>query len=204
MPTDSLVSTRVPSGPPAAPSPTPATTGRVVLHEESYADGVFSGTEAKAQVFLTAYTLDDADPREERPVAFVFNGGPGSASVWLHLGLLGPRRVVAGDAGRAWPRHPAGSWTTPKRFDALGSRLVDPMSTGYSRAVDGQKPGDCHGFAADIESIPVNRPLWTSRNGRWLSPEIRHRRSYGTLRGAHPTKAPPASPRDVSQRPLSV
>src|SRR5262245_210360 len=82
-----------------------ATTGRLVLREEVLTDGKFDGHLPKAEVFLTAYTLDDADPTR-RPVTFAFNGGPGSSSVWLHLGLFGPRRVVSGDAGNiAAPPH---------------------------------------------------------------------------------------------------
>src|ERR1041384_4969209 len=64
-----------------------ATTGRVVLRKEVVTDGKFDGHVPKAEVFLTAYTLDDADPTQ-RPVTFAFNGGPGSSSIWLHLGLL--------------------------------------------------------------------------------------------------------------------
>jgi carboxypeptidase C (cathepsin A) len=79
-----------------------ATTGRIVLREEVYTDGKFEGLKPKAEVFLTAYTLDDGDAAD-RPVTFAFNGGPGSSSIWLHLGLLGPRRVVSGDVGELAP-----------------------------------------------------------------------------------------------------
>src|SRR5262249_31535700 len=67
-----------------------ATAGRIVLRKEVHTDGKFDGHLPKAEVFLTAYTVDGADPAK-RPVTFAFNGGPGSSSVWLHLGLLGPR-----------------------------------------------------------------------------------------------------------------
>src|ERR1044071_2859816 len=79
-----------------------ATTGRIVLRKEVLTDGKFDGHLPKAEVFLTAYTLDGADPTQ-RPVTFAFNGGPGAASVWLHLGLFGPRRVVSGDVGDLAP-----------------------------------------------------------------------------------------------------
>src|ERR1022692_715107 len=69
------------------------TAGRVVLRTEGHTDDKFDGAEAKAEVFVVAYTLDDADA-STRPVTFAFNGGPGSSSVWVHLGLLGPRRVL--------------------------------------------------------------------------------------------------------------
>ena len=68
-----------------------ATTGRIVLRDEVYEDGTFKGYKPKAEVSITSYTLDTAD-QTRRPVTFAFNGGPGSSSVWLHLGLFGPRR----------------------------------------------------------------------------------------------------------------
>src|SRR6478672_9255739 len=73
-----------------------ATAGRVVLREEVVEDGVFKGHRAKAELSVTSYVLD-APAGTTRPVTFAFNGGPGSSSVWLHLGLLGPRRVDSGD-----------------------------------------------------------------------------------------------------------
>src|ERR1041384_4069518 len=75
-----------------------ATAGRLVLRREVLTEGKFDGHMAKAEVFLTSYTVDGTDTAR-RPVTFAFNGGPGSSSVWLHLGVLGPRRVLAGDAG---------------------------------------------------------------------------------------------------------
>src|SRR5262245_55481552 len=76
--------------------PYAATTGRVVLRKEILTEDKFEGAQATAEVFMVAYTLDGADPAS-RPVTFAFNGGPGSSSVWLHLGVLGPRRVLSGD-----------------------------------------------------------------------------------------------------------
>src|ERR1044072_7641631 len=114
-----------------------ATTGRVVLRKEVVTDGKFDGHKAKAELFVTAYTVDGADPLQ-RPVTFAFNGGPGSASVWLHLGLLGPRRVVSGDAG-ALEAPPYGLTDNAETL-LLHSDLVfiDPVSTGYSRAAQGE------------------------------------------------------------------
>ena len=74
-----------------------ARTGRVVLGEEEVKEDVFLGWKARAEMSVTAYTLDDADVTT-RPITFVFNGGPGSSSIWLHMGLLGPRRVDLGSA----------------------------------------------------------------------------------------------------------
>ncbi|MEU6860409.1 peptidase S10 [Glycomyces sp. NPDC046736] len=160
-----------------------ATTGRIVLHEEVTEDEKFNGRKAKAEVSITWYTLDDAEATE-RPVTFAFNGGPGSASIWLHMGLLGPRRVDSGDAGQL----------TPPPFGLLDNEetllrdtdlvFIDPVSTGWSRAVEGEKAGEYHGFTKDIESISEIIRLWTTRNNRWLSPKFLIGESYGGTRGA--------------------
>ncbi|MFI9816271.1 S10 family peptidase [Saccharothrix variisporea] len=160
-----------------------ATTGRVVLRQEVHTDGKFDGHVAKAEVFLTAYTLDGADPAK-RPVTFAFNGGPGSSSVWLHLGLLGPRRVVSGDVGELVPP-PYDLVDNPETLLAHSDLVfIDPVSTGYSRAVKGEKPGEFHGFQGDVESVGEVIRLWTSRHGRWLSPKFLAGESYGTTRAA--------------------
>jgi carboxypeptidase C (cathepsin A) len=160
-----------------------ATTGRIVLRQESHTDDAFDGLTAKAEVFVTAYTLDGADPLN-RPVTFAFNGGPGSSSVWLHLGLLGPRRVVMGDAGTLLP--PPYGLADNQQSLLTHSDLVfiDPVSTGYSRAVKGGKAKEYHGYTGDIESVGEIIRLWTSRHGRWLSPKYLCGESYGTLRAA--------------------
>lgn len=158
-------------------------TGRIVLREELLEEGKAAGHKPKATVFITAYTLDGADART-RPVTFAFNGGPGSSSVWLHLGLLGPRRVVSGDVGAPVP--PPYDLVDNAESLLAHSDLVfiDPVATGYSRAVDGVKPADFHGYTRDIESVAEVIRLWTSRNGRWMSPKFLAGESYGTLRAA--------------------
>ena len=160
-----------------------ATTGRVVLREEHHEDGTFGGHRARAELSMTSYVLDGADVRK-RPVTFAFNGGPGSSSVWLHLGLLGPRRVVGGDAGHLEPP-PYDLVDNPESLLAVSDLVfIDPMSTGWSRAVEGGKPGDYHGYQKDIESVAELIRLWTSRHRRWMSPKFIAGESYGTLRGA--------------------
>jgi carboxypeptidase C (cathepsin A) len=160
-----------------------ATTGRVVLRQEVLTDGKFDGHVPKAEVFLTAYTLDGADAAE-RPVTFAFNGGPGSSSIWLHLGLLGPRRVVSGDAGELAPPPYGLVDNTETLLQHSDLVFIDPVSTGYSRAVEGEKPGEYHGFTRDLESVGEVIRLWTSRNGRWMSPKFLAGESYGTTRAA--------------------
>ncbi|GLZ39849.1 peptidase S10 [Actinokineospora sp. NBRC 105648] len=160
-----------------------ATTGRVVLRREVSTDGKFDGLLPKAEMFVTAYTLDGADPAQ-RPVTFAFNGGPGSASVWLHLGVLGPRRVVAPDAGAPVPP-PYGLVDNTETLLAHSDLVfIDPVSTGYSRAAKGERAADFHGFKADLESVGELIRLWTSRNGRWVSPKFLAGESYGTTRAA--------------------
>jgi len=160
-----------------------ATSGRIVLRQEHHTDDKFDGPQAKAEVFLTAYTADSESPAG-RPVTFAFNGGPGSSSVWLHLGLLGPRRVLSGDVGALLPP-PYGladnAQTLLRHSDLV---FVDPVSTGYSRPVKGEKPGDFHGYGADIASVGEVIRLWTTRNGRWMSPKYLCGESYGTTRAA--------------------
>src|SRR3954447_13990492 len=148
-----------------------ATTGRIVLRQEVYTDGKFDGLKPKAEVFLTAYTLDDADAAD-RPVTFAFNGGPGSSSIWLHLGLLGPRRVVSGDVGELLPP-PYGLADNAESLFAVSDLVfLDPVSTGYSRAVEGTKPEPFHGYQGDIESVAELIRIWTSRHKRWMSPKF--------------------------------
>jgi len=113
-----------------------ATTGRVVLRDEVHEDGKFAGFRPKAEMSLTAYVVD-APASANRPVTFAFNGGPGSSSVWLHLGLFGPRRVVMGDVGELI----APPYRLEDNVDSLLAVsdlvFIDPVSTGYSRAVEG-------------------------------------------------------------------
>jgi carboxypeptidase C (cathepsin A) len=160
-----------------------ATAGRVVLRLERHTDDTFDGTPARAELFVTTYVAD-CDDVHRRPVVFAFNGGPGSSSVWLHMGLLGPRRVGMGDVGALLPppyelvdNHE----TLLKYADLV---LIDPVSTGYSRVVKGEKPKDFHGYGMDVESIGEFIRLWTSRHGRWMSPKYLCGESYGTTRAA--------------------
>ncbi len=160
-----------------------ATTGRIVLRQEGQTDDKFDGVKAQAEVFVTAYTADSETPAA-RPVTFAFNGGPGSSSVWLHLGLLGPRRVLSGDVGALQPP-PYGladnAQTLLRHSDLV---FIDPVSTGYSRAVKGEKPKDFHGYSGDIASVGEVIRLWTTRDGRWMSPKYLCGESYGTTRAA--------------------
>lgn len=160
------------------------TAGTVVLKEESGRDVESEGEKPKAEVFFIAYTKDDVDDPATRPVTFSFNGGPGSSSVWLHLGLLGPRRVWMDDEGNL-PQPPFK--LVDNEFSLLDETdlvFIDPVSTGYSRPVRGEKARQFHGFKKDIETVGAFIRLYCTRYLRWLSPKFLIGESYGTTRAA--------------------
>lgn len=136
-----------------------------------------------ARVFYVAYTLDGVEQKAERPVTFAFNGGPGSSSVWLHLGVLGPRRVPF--EGDTLPKPPYGVVANPySLLDVTDLVFIDPVSTGFSRVAKGQEASQFHGVKGDIESVGEFIRLYCSRNGRWSSPKFLSGESYGTTRAA--------------------
>lgn len=162
-----------------------ATTGTIVLREETAdREKEFEAQRPKAEFFFVAYTKDDETDIAKRPLTFSFNGGPGSSSVWLHLGLLGPRRVVMEfDGGLPKPPYQL----TDNEFSLLDQTdlvFIDPVSTGYSRPVEGEKAKEFHGFKKDFQSVGDFIRLYTSRYGRWLSPKFLIGESYGTTRAA--------------------
>jgi carboxypeptidase C (cathepsin A) len=182
-PTDDLVTTHHSITIDGAELGYTVTAGRMVLRLEGHTDEKFDGQKPKAEVFLTAYTADTDQPGS-RPVTFAFNGGPGSSSVWLHLGLLGPRRVLMGDVGELLPPPYAladNPQTLLRHSDLV---FIDPVSTGFSRPVKGEKSTEFHGYGGDIESVGEVIRLWTTRNGRWMSPKYLCGESYGTTRAA--------------------
>ena len=155
-----------------------ATTGTMVLKEETDKEG----EKPKASIFFVAYTLDDVEDTSKRPVTFSFNGGPGSSSVWLHLGVLGPRRVKPDEHGN--PPQPPYQLTN-NEFSILDKTdlvFIDPVSTGFSRAVPGEEAKQFHGFQKDIESVGNFILLYLGRYQRWRSPKFLIGESYGTTR----------------------
>ncbi len=159
------------------------TCGTLVLREESEKEGKAEGHSARAQVFFIAYTKDEVKAVARRPVTFSFNGGPGSSSVWLHLGLLGPRRVPLEDeAGSELP----GSLVDNEfsLLDASDLVFVDPVGTGFSRMVEGEKVKEYHEYQRDLESVGGFIRLYCSRYGRWSSPKYLIGESYGTTRAS--------------------
>lgn len=140
---------------------------------------------SRANIFYTAYTRQDpANNLATRPVMFCFNGGPGSASVWLHLGALGPRRVKM---------NPDGSLPAPpfalvdNQFSVLDASdlvFIDPVATGFSRAAKDEKADDFFGEEGDVSSVGEFIRLWATRHDRWLSPKFLCGESYGVYRAA--------------------
>lgn len=159
--------------------------GTMVLKEETAdREKEAEGDKPKAQVFFVAYTKDDAADASKRPLTFSFNGGPGSSSVWLHLGILGPRRAVLEFDGSLPPPPFQLTDNEYSLLDQTDLVFIDPVSTGYSRPVDGQKPKEWHGFKKDIQSVGDFIRLYTTRANRWLSPKFLIGESYGTTRAA--------------------
>jgi carboxypeptidase C (cathepsin A) len=165
------------------------TAGTLILREESEKkgenEGVSEGEKPRAAVFFVAYTLneDDAD-HSKRPVTFSFNGGPGSSSVWLHLGALGPRRVLMDDAGNLTQPPYRLTDNEHSLLDETDLVFIDPVSTGFSRAVTGEKAKEFHNFKKDIESVGDFIRLYCTRWRRWPSPKFLVGESYGTTRAA--------------------
>jgi carboxypeptidase C (cathepsin A) len=137
-----------------------------------------------ASVFYIAYTRLGETNTSARPVTFCFNGGPGSSSVWLHLGALGPRRVKMNPDGTL-PPPPFG--LVDNDYSILGASdlvFIDPVATGFSRAAKDEKDDAFFGDKADLDSVGEFIRLWTTRHERWLSPKFLCGESYGVFRAA--------------------
>ena len=142
------------------------------------------GLKPKAKVFFVAYTLDDVADPATRPLTFCFNGGPGSASVWLHMAAMAPRRAALTEDGEAPPPPYQLVDNESTWLDRTDMVFLDPVSTGYSRTLPKEDPKQYHGLKEDIASVGDFIRLYTSRNARWLSPKIVLGESYGTTRAA--------------------
>jgi len=139
---------------------------------------------ARASVFYTAYTRQGETNQAKRPLLFCFNGGPGSSSVWLHLGGLGPRRVKLNDDG-TMPPPPFG--LVDNEYSILHATdlvFIDPVATGFSRPAKDEKAEQFFGQSPDVESVGEFIRLWTTRHQRWRSPKYLLGESYGVFRAA--------------------
>lgn len=153
-----------------------ATAGTLILRDK---DG-----EPIAAVGYVAYVQQDVKDPATRPITFAYNGGPGSSSVWLHMGALGPRRIVVKDASPTPPppyRVVDNGWSILDRSDLV---MIDPVGTGVSKAVGKKKDKDFWGTDPDIEEVSRFIRQYVTDNGRWNSPRYLLGESYGTTRSA--------------------
>src|SRR5574341_1095995 len=140
--------------------------------------------EAIGSLYYTAYTRSDVRDMSTRPLAFVYNGGPGSASAWLHMGAFGPRRIVTTDAGPTPPPPYQLVDNASSLIDVCDLVFVDPIGTGFSKPVGKGVGKDFWGVDEDAASLAQFVRLYVSRNARWTSPKFLIGESYGTTRSA--------------------
>lgn len=159
-----------------------ATAGKLLMKSD--------GGKEKAEVFYVAYTKGDkseegqavVDP--DRPVTFCFNGGPGSCSVWLHLGMLGPKRVELPEDASFTPPPYGVINNEHSLLDKTDLVFIDPVGTGYSRPAKDEKKSQFHGLNEDLASVGQFIHDYTTKNGRWNSPKFVLGESYGGVRAA--------------------
>jgi carboxypeptidase C (cathepsin A) len=137
----------------------------------------------KASFFFVGYTRDDAQDKSKRPVSFIFNGGPGSASSYTHMGL-GPKRVHLTDDGFGMPAPYSIVENGDTFLDATDMVFVDAISTGYSRPAPGENPAQFYGLVEDATYFADFIYQYLTRNERWTSPKFLIGESYGTTRSA--------------------
>ena len=153
-----------------------ATAGTILLRDDE--------DKPTASVFYIAYTRDGSTNLAARPLTFSFNGGPGASSVWMHLGLLGPRRVRLAEDGGALPPPYKLVDNEDSLLDATDLVFIDPVSTGYSRAIPAKEARKFHGLHEDATSVAEFIRLYVTRHQRWGSPKFIIGESYGTTRAA--------------------
>ena len=139
--------------------------------------------EPEAAVFTTSYFLADS-AAASRPVCFVFNGGPGSSSIWLHLGALGPKRVVIRDDGTMPPPPYTVTDNPDSWFEHFDLVFIDPPHTGYSVTASEDARKRMLSVDGDVDALAECMRTWLGRHRRWSSPVYLAGESYGTTRGA--------------------
>ena len=153
-----------------------ATAGTLILKNEK--------EESIAAIGYTAYIKDGDADAGKRPVTFAYNGGPGSSSMWLHMGVMGPRRVVVDDPA---PNGPAPYKLEDNNYSILDVSdivMIDPVGTGLSRATGKAKNADFWGVDQDIKSVSQFIKNYVTDNERWNAPKYLLGESYGTFRSA--------------------
>jgi carboxypeptidase C (cathepsin A) len=177
---------------PVKPAPKPSTTHhRITVDGKAIAYTATAATidlkndkeEPIGRMFFVAYTADGADAKT-RPVTFCFNGGPGSSSMWLHMGSFGPMRVNVADAAST-PPPPYDIVENPETLlDVTDLVFIDAIGTGFSRIIGKGEGKNFYGTDADIDSFAQFVERWVGENGRWNSPKFFLGESYGTTRAA--------------------
>src|ERR1700757_3243084 len=156
--------------------PYKATVGSLLLKNEK--------DEPEALLYFTSYVRSDIKELSQRPISFVYNGGPGSASLWLHMGSFGPKRVATVNAG-VTPPAPYKLEDNPNcLLDKTDLVFIDPIGTGFSHSVGKAQDKDFWGVDQDGRSLATFVQSYISRNNRWNSPKFLIGESYGTFRNA--------------------
>ena len=159
--------------------------GRKVSYAVTAGETVLNDATGQPAATIFAFSYVERAAKDARPVIFVFNGGPGSSSIWLHMGMLGPRQISFSD-----PVHPP--TTAPFRIadnrlsllDVADLVFIDPVGTGYSRLLAGGKAEDFYGVAQDARATSDFIQAWLTENKRWNSPKFVMGESYGAVRAA--------------------
>ncbi len=177
----------------APPEPTPSrweshhsisVNGETVEYDAVLGSTILRDTQEKAtaELFYTAYFRTNGGDPSTRPIIFAYNGGPGSASFWLHMGIMGPRRVVTPNAGQqAPPPYPLedNEYTLLDKADIV---MIDPVGTGFSRPAGEATGTDFWGLDEDARSLTQFIRRFLSEYERWNSPRYLLGESYGTTR----------------------
>lgn len=139
--------------------------------------------EPTASIFYVSYRAENDNESIKRPITFCFNGGPGSASLWLHMGLLGPKRVKLSANGKTHPPYGVIE-NIYSLLDVTDLVFIDPVSTGFSRAIPPTEAKKFHGVKEDVQSIAEFIRLYLTQNNCWDAPKFIAGESYGTTRAA--------------------
>jgi len=159
--------------------------GRSLRYTATVEEQVLKGDDGtpKAAIVTTAYVAEPRDPA--RPVTFLFNGGPGSGSVWLQMGAFGPQRVAIPSDARDDGAPPFPIVHNPDSIlDVTDLVFIDPVGTGFSHTIGDTKGEEYWGVTKDAKSVAAVIRKWISDNGRWNSPKFLGGESYGTTRSA--------------------
>lgn len=153
-----------------------ATAGTTLLRDDK--------GEPTGLMYAVAYTRSDVKDLSARPIAFFYNGGPGSASMWLHMGAFGPRRVFTVDGAFTPPAPYTLVDNSESLIDKTDMVFIDAMGTGYSHAIGKAQNKDFYGIDEDVQAFAQFIRAYLSKNDRWNSPKFLMGESYGTFRSA--------------------